>query len=202
MITAIVCSLTSPPKNTIAFKQPDLELMCKLYNPFMKKLAYNVSEHWSEISRDDAYQIACLTLVKLYKKHYYIHKALFTRSFNNEIYMQLRKSHRDIIMLSLEQSASNTEDDENLTIADSLVDTSIEDEIKQSEHDELMKTMYSNLRCLLVEVLSERQMEQFERDYLNKHTTNISRKQMQTIKKFLAKEGITYSTLLEYVLSK
>lgn len=186
-------------KYVVAYNQPSVELMLDLYKPLALKLAMEQSEKWPCIEYEDACSICNLTMIKLYKKGYYIHKRLLKRSFENAILMELRQERYRPDILSLEQVLFNNGDDEELRLVDMLPDTASELERERREEEEALYAMFNEVKRLLVDYMGERQFEQLLRDYGNKHTTSWSRKKMQQVKERFKKLGISRESFNKYL---
>lgn len=181
--------------NVVGYKQPSLELMLKLYDPLVKKLALEQSERWNEIEYDNAYQMCQFTMLNLYRKNYYIHKRLLERAYNNEILMYLSHDRNKPEIISMDQVVYDGGDDsEKLTLADMLPDTNAILEAEAREEQEVFDSIFAEVKDIIVELTGERQFEQLLRDYGNKHTTPWSRKKMQQIKEHFKKLGITWKS--------
>lgn len=189
-------------KYIILFKQPPLEMQIKMYIPYIKKLAQIQSQRWKMLEYDDVYSTCMLTCVKLYKRGYYLNKWLIKKSFENDILMLLRKRRHAPEVLSLEQIMYNSDSDDDVKLEDMLEDKRIEAKIQDEEESQLIHAIFLKVKELIVADIGERQFDQLFRDYGNKHTTNSSRKQMQTIKQRFDKQGITKMTFINFMENK
>ena len=189
-------------KYIILFKQPPLEMQIKMYIPYIKKLAQIQSQRWKMLEYDDVYSTCMLTCVKLYKRGYYLNKWLIKKSFENDILMLLRKRRNAPEVLSLEQIMYNSDSDDDVKLEDMLEDKRIDAKIQDEEESQLIHAIFLKVKELIVADIGERQFDQLFRDYGNKHTTNSSRKQMQTIKQKFDKQGITKMTFINFMENK
>ena len=151
---------------------------------------------------DDVYSTCMLTCVKLYKRGYYLNKWLIKKSFENDILMLLRKRRNAPEVLSLEQIMYNSDSDDDVKLEDMLEDKRIDAKIQDEEESQLIHAIFLKVKELIVADIGERQFDQLFRDYGNKHTTNSSRKQMQTIKQKFDKQGITKMTFINFMENK
>lgn len=198
VIVEIYTTLIKSTKCTsriIGYKQPAFCIMLKLYTPLIRTLAKNQCTRWSSLEYEDAVSICQLTMLKLYKKGYYLHKHLLEKSFNNAILMSLRKDKFAPEIVSLDEIAYTSENDKQITLVDMLEDTQAKLQQEEKEYEEYITTIFLKMKEFIVDMIGERQFEQLFRDYANKHTTTWSRKTMQKIKKEIAKLGITKSIL-------
>lgn len=197
-LTESILSNRNAVQSVVAYKQPSIELMVELYKPLMSKLALEQCERWTELEYDDAFSMCQLTMLKLYKKGYYVHKQLLKRSFENYVLMELRHSRNKPEIISLEQTIFSDGDSEPLSLADMLPDKDAELKREQKEEEEVFNAIFEEVKEIIVEFIGERQFEQLLRDYGNKHTTPWSRKKMQQIKEKLKKLGITWESFRRY----
>lgn len=188
-------------KSVIGYKQPSFELMLQLYKPLIHKLAVEQCNRWTELEYEDAVSICQLTMLKLYKKGYYIHKHLLRRSFENEILMSLRHSRSKPEMMSLEQEVSwkKSEEDDALTIASMIPDYEEELRVERAQDKAAFDAVFAEIKDILVDMLGERQFQQLLRDYGNRHTTSWSRRTMKRIKNKFKKVGFTIDILRWYL---
>lgn len=189
-------------KYIILFKQPSLEMQIKMYMPYIKKLAQIQSQRWKTLEYDDIYSTCMLTCVRLYKRGYYLNKWLIKKSFENDILMLLRKHRNAPEILSLEQIMHSSDSDENVKLEDMLEDKRINVKIQDEEESQLIHMIFLKVKEIIVTDIGERRFDQLFRDYGNKHTTNWSRKQMQTIKQKFDKQGITKMTFINFMENK
>jgi hypothetical protein len=66
----------------ICFGQPPLDLLVELYQPMLVKMAHKIHNQWNMFEIDDIVSMANLTVVKLYRQGYYIHKQLIWTALN------------------------------------------------------------------------------------------------------------------------
>lgn len=182
----------------IGYGQPNLELMTALYTPFVHKLALAQCEKWHQLEYEDAISMCMLTMIKLYRKGYYLHKSLLAKSFNNYILMELRPYKNAPEVISLEQVLYDDGVNDTLSAVDMIPDFEQELKLEQKEEHDAIKTIFDDVKYLLIDIMGERQFEQFYRDYANKHTTPWSRKKMQQVKDKFKKMGISLNSFTDY----
>ena len=193
-IETILCKLneydTSLRDNKpICFEQPSLELMQQLYRPLMHRLVAAQLLQWPQLEYEDLMQICMLSMVKLYKKGYYIHKSLLTRTFYNDVLMYLRPYKREPqIIVSLDALLCDTSDD-NKDV--NIIDTLVADDETDDETDDT----WPYVKPILLSIVTERQLQQLLLEYGTKNTTTWSRKLIQRIKAKFKKENITRYTI-------
>lgn len=197
-IIQIVKNYKHDKEGVIGYKQPPVNLMVVLYEPLIRKLAKQQSDRWRNLEYEDAKQMCYLVLLDLYNKNYYIHKNLLTKSYENYVLMYLRRDKYKPVEYSMEQVVYETDTDEAITYGDSIADESVEIEEEDKENQEMYSCIFSEIRDILVEMMGQRQFDQFYRDYVNKHTTTATRKKMIKVKERLRELGITLRSFNKY----
>ena len=185
--------LTLSNVNCICFKQPPLEMMIKLYQPMIQRMARRINESWRNFEYDDLVGMANYVIVKLYKKGYYLHKSLIWTSLNNEVLMQNRIYKSEPIVESLYDNTKRNvkSDSEELTYADLMRDESyIEEEEKQDEQ-QLEMYIFEQVKEIIIEKIGVRQWDQLWRDYGRGHTTNSTQATMRRMRTYFKELGLT-----------
>lgn len=139
----------------ICFKQPSLELMLLLYQPLMQRLVMAQQLQWPRLEYKDLMQLCSLSMIKLYKKGYYIHKSLLTQTFYNDVLMYLRPYKREPqVVVSLEGLLyDSNEDSKDLDIIDTIA---TDDEFDTDDED----IVWLRVKPILVSIVGERQLQQ------------------------------------------
>ena len=179
-------------QSVIGYKQPSIELMLELYKPLMRKMALEQSEKWTCLDYEDALSLCQYTMIRLYKKGYYIHKRLLYKSFENHILMQLRCEKNKPDIISLDHVVHSDGESGVITLGDVLPDTDAELKAEEELEKEVIDAIFEEVKTMIIDFIGERQFEQLFRDYTNKHTTNWSRKRMQDIKNRFKRLGISW----------
>ena len=182
-------------KRIIGYKQPSFEILLELYTPLIRTLAKRACSEWTELEYEDAVSICQLTMLKLYRKGYYLHKYLLEKSFKNEIRMSLRKTRYAPEMLSLDEIMYDSGDDTQITLIDMLEDTSLTIEQEERDRLEQVHSAFMKMKDFIVDMIGERRFDQLYREYSNKTVSHSSAMTMQRIKNELKKLGIDKSTL-------
>ena len=186
-------------KTVISYKQPSIEVMLKLYEPLIRKLAIEQCNNWPELEYEDAVSICRMTMFKLYKAGYYIHKHLLRKAFIRDILMSLRKSRNKPETVSIyEIIYVNGMDNDPVTLEDMLPDKQIDLQNEEEEEENIKRKIFEEVKQILIEYFGERQFDQLFRDYGNKHTTEWSRKKMIQVKELFKKLGLDYKTFRRY----
>lgn len=180
-------------KKVIGYGQPPIEIALEAFDPFVHKLAKYEKSRWSHLDYEDLCQTCRLVMIKLYRKGYYVHKRLLQKAFNNEVLMSIRHEKNSPGVVSFEDCfySKSTGDSEDLTVADTIPDTSIQEK-EEEEYRELAEHLiFEEVKDIVVDLIGIRQWNELMRDYGNKHTTAWSRKLMQKIKHHFETLGIS-----------
>lgn len=189
----ILLSDKKTTKRVIGYKQPSFEIMLELYTPLIRTLAKRACSEWTSLEYEDAVSICHLTMLKLYKKGYYLHKYLLEKSFRNEILMSLRKTRYAPEILSLEEIMYDSGDDNRITLIDMLEDTNLTIEQEERDRQEQIHRVFMKMKDFIVDMIGERRFDQLYREYSNKTVSHASAMTMQRIKNELKKLGIDKS---------
>ena len=167
--------------------------MLELYTPLIRTLAKRICTEWTELEYEDAVSICQLTMLKLYRKGYYLHKYLLEKSFKNEILMSLRKTRYAPEILSLDEIMYDSGEDNQITLIDMLEDTSLTIEQEERDRQEQIHNAFMKMKDFIVDMIGERRFNQLYREYSNKTVSHSSAMTMQRIKNELKKLGIDKS---------
>lgn len=180
-------------KKIIGYGQPSIEIVLETYDPLVHKLARYQKNRWKTYDYDDLCQICRFVMIKLYRKGYYIHRRLLQRSFENEIWMDVKKHKGDHLVVSFEdtfyQPAGNSS--EELLFADIVPDKELIEQEEEEDREEVNKLIFEEVKAIVIEHIGPRQWDELMRDYGNNHTTSWSRKALQRVKKHLEQLGIS-----------
>lgn len=183
----------SAKKKIIGYGQPSLEIVLETYDPLVHKLARYQNDRWKHYDYEDLCQICRLVMVRLYRKGYYIHRRLLQRSFENEVWMDVKKHKGDNAVVSFEDTfyrpLSNSS--EELQYADVVPDNDIVEKERIKDEKEVNHLIFEEVKDIVIDYIGVRQWNELMRDYGNNHTTSWSRKTLQRVKKHLAQLGIS-----------
>ena len=185
-------------KYVICYMQPPLDMLVKLYKPLVIKLAKEIHQYWQYLDMEDLIAMCNLVICDLYYKGYYVHKSLIRTSYINYVLMHIRKDKRKPTMISLDQEYSKTDDDDKVTVADMIADTSMVDELEDKYDCEVNSRVLQEVKEIVIDFIGQRQYDQLLREYGNKSTTAWSRKLMTTIKAHLFEMGINVKSFSKY----
>ena len=188
----------SKSTNVVCYAQPPLDLLILQYGPLVNKLAKEQHDKWKWLEYEDLVQMCVLCICELYCKKYYIHKSLLRRTFNNYVLMHIRKDKDKPVMLSLEQRFAKSDDDKDVTIADTIPDQRQIEALEQEELDAVEQQILEEMKGIIIDLVGPRQYDQLLREYGSKSTTPWSRKLMQKIKAHLFNLGISRKSFDKY----
>lgn len=174
----------------IGYKQPDITLMCKLYEPYIKKLASEQKQHWPYLEYEDLCQMCRLVMITLYKKGYYLHKSLLEKSFINYVLMHIKSQRNKPVILSLDDTFSKSEGNDDITFADTIPDMQELYERQDKEDEEEKQELIKQKREIVITIVGSRVYDQLVREYGNSCTTGSGVRTVQRIKEKLRKEGV------------
>lgn len=198
-ITSILLShlKTQEREDIIGYKQAPLELLVLYLEPLVKSLATEQMKYWP-IEFEDLCQICKLSMCKLYRKNYYIHKSILRQTFIRDVLMHLRKDRYKPLQISIDEPVAFDEDNNALRLSDTLVDVDAMNAMEDAE-DEIVKNQVNDaLKQLIIDVIGQRQYDQLLREYGNKSTTPWSRKTVQTLKNRFKRLGIDRNLFRRY----
>lgn len=183
---------TTHDKEILGYRQPPLDILVEVLEPMVKRLAKRQNDAWRHLEYDDLCQMCYLAIIDLYNKGYYIHKSLVERVLSNYVLLQLRPERNKPTVIPLHQTYKDGgEDGEKITIGDTIMDTSYEDEKEACDYKEFVSRTFDEVKEIVIDLIGPRQFDQLFRDYGKKHTTSQTRKMMQKVKAHLAMLGIT-----------
>lgn len=173
------------------FGQPSLDIMIEMYEPYIRKLAHEQYEHWQFLEYDDLLQMCYLSLVKLYRKGYYLNNLILRTTYIRDVLLSIRKLRTDYTVISVEDKYG---EDESLSIKDILEDTNYSNDIYDKEHLEEILYIFNEMKDIIIEMIGERRFDQLFREYKDKTTTASTRQTLNRIKRELASNNITMNS--------
>lgn len=201
-ITSAIVDYLLTLKNVkcICFGQPPLELLVKLYQPMLIKMAYKIHNQWQMFEIDDIVSMANLVVVKLYKQGYYIHKRLIWTALNNDVLVQCRKFKYQPLIIALEDTGEfySKTDDEKLTYKDMLKDSSYEEQEEKEDEQQLEQYVFEEVKSIIIDKIGERQWDRLWRDYGKGHTTNSTQATMRRMKAYISELGLTRQDFINH----
>lgn len=192
-IYSILTKKQDKRRKIIGYKQPSIEIMLEVFDPLVNKLAKLQFDRWKQYTQEDFCQMCRLVMIKLYRKGYYIHKVLLQKAFNNHVLMSLRPERNAPVIVSFEDTfyKSMKSDSETILFADTIADTSIEEEQENTRITEAEAAIFEEVKNIVIELVGERQWRELMRDYGNKHTSTRTRKLMNKIKTYFNALGLS-----------
>ncbi len=192
-IYSILTKKQDEKRKIIGYKQPSIEIMLEVFDPLVNKLAKLQFDRWKQYTHEDLRQMCRLVMIKLYRKGYYIHKVLLQKAFNNHVLMSLRPERNAPMIVSFEDTfyKSIKSDSETILFADTIADTSIEEEQENTRIAEAEAAIFEEVKSIVIELVGERQWRELMRDYGNKHTSTRTRKLMNKVKSHFNMLGLS-----------
>lgn len=178
-ITNSIIKSSEKTKILIGFEQPPLELLIKLYEPLINKLARTEAMHWDKLEFDDLYQMCRLSICDLYNQGYFIHKELIKITFIRAVLTELRLHGTEYDAIPMQNL--NTEDREYI---DYIEDESVEDEFK--EIIDGGQVYIDSRKQTVIDIIGQRQYDQIVREYRTGTTSNSTRKLVNKLKNQLS----------------
>lgn len=177
----------------ICFGQPPIELIAELYQPMIHKMASRLLVNWKQFEYDDLVGMGNQVMIELYRKGYYLNKALIWTALNNEVLMKCRKFKYQPIIVSIFDctKADIKIDNEELTYGDMVEDDSYNEEKEREDEQQLEKYTFEQVKEIIIEKIGERQWNEVWRDYGKGHTTGRSQAAMRRIKAYFNELGLT-----------
>lgn len=187
---------TTRQRGIIGYEQPTLAVLVEVMVPLINALVNREARRWRQFSHDDLTQTCYLCLCELYRKGYYVHKALLRRTFTNTLYYRLRKMPRDVTMVSL--TAPLHDSDDLLTMQDTIPDIAEEQERADKEDAEAMAQVLTAQRELIVGLIGQRRYDDLLREFRSKTVTNGTSSTVRRLRKMLADAGYDTSSWQKY----
>ena len=174
--------------STVCFLQPDLSMQCEMFTPYAHKLAADEHMHWQHMETDDLVQMVYESIIKLYRRGYYLNKFLVRKTFLNSLYGTLRKYSPDK-ECSL-YTPINKDGMRDITIADIVEDDTLKTRDAEETADALL-TVIEDMRDTILQYISQRQYDQLLFEYGNKCVSMSSAKTVQQLRQRLKRDGFT-----------
>jgi hypothetical protein len=184
---------TMKHKKVIGYGQPDVALMLEAYDPLVNKLASIQNNKWDMYTYEDLCQICRLEILTLYRKGYYIHKRLVEKAFINRLLMNTRHERNKPLCLSFEDVfyKTSSSDSEKLQVADTIPDTDLIEKEKEEEERIAESLIFEEVKAIIIDLLGPRRWDELLRCYGSNVTTATTRKNMQIIKNYFEKLGLS-----------
>lgn len=194
MTTIMSHACEDETKVIIGYKQASLATLVELYEPLVKKLAFEQHECWQDLEVDDLCQICRMVICTLYNGGYYIHKRLIQRSFYNEVLMIERKKMSQYPIVDGEPKAPtivSTDDvmysndgNDTVTYGESIedphrVDDALLEECDVKETEDLM----GYYKDLVIDVMGARTYDAVLTEYKNGNPSKWAVTEVQKVKK-------------------
>ncbi len=152
--------LSEPTKTGMRYCQPPLEQWLELFKPLLQRLVSEVQSTYEKLipDREDLLSILYLTVVKLHRQGYYLHKHLIKRSYINALNMECRVLKGLQITDSLDVPIGHDDEGKEITLLDTLCDKVstewAEDNTTYTDKD-YWSDMYERIRTVMVQDMGE-----------------------------------------------
>lgn len=188
-ITNIVNAAVDSNKahSIVGYDQPMLSVLVEVMAPLVNSLVNLEAKRWRQFSHDDLTQTCYMCLCELYRKGYYIHKALLRRAFTNTLYYKLRKSPRDVVIVSLTAPVHDTDD--LVMVQDTIPDIDEEYEREEYENKQVVNQILSEQREIIINLIGERRYNDLLREWRSKTVDNSSSVTVNRLRKKLIEAG-------------
>lgn len=185
IVTAAATNTAS--RGIVGYEQPSLSILVEVMAPLVNSLVNRQASRWRQFSHDDLTQTCYMCLCELYRKGYYIHKALLQRTFTNTLYYKLRKVPRDVTMVSLSAPVHDTDD--IVQVQDCIPDEAELVEEEERENNAVVAQILAEQRAIIVELIGQRRYDELLREWRSKTVTNKSSATVNRLRKMLLDAG-------------
>ena len=189
--TAFRNIISNITQRDIIFEQPPLEIMIELYTPYVRSLAYKQSQHWSQLEYEDLVQMCFLSMIKLYRKGYFLNKHLLETTYIRDVLLSIRKNRTDKDIVSIDSKYGK---DESLTISDTLEDVAFTNKRDDDEYLAEILYIFNEVKEMIIEQIGERRFEQLFNEYKNKTTSTNGQQTMFRLRRSFAQNNITLNS--------
>lgn len=186
IITVMLCSNAN-----IVYDQPSLDIMIEMYTPLVHRLAHEQKQHWCNLEYEDLVQMCYLSMIKLYRKGYYLNKSLLETVYIRDILLSIRKSRTDYEIVSINDTYGK---DESLTVSDTLEDIKFANDRLDEENREEIMYIFNEVKDMIIDQIGERRFEQLFNEYKNRTTTTNGQQTMFRLRRSFAKDNITMNS--------
>lgn len=185
--------------NIAGYKQPTLDIIVEAYIPLIKTISNKLLIKWPNLEFDDIYQLCMIALINLYKSNYYLHKKLIIRACNNEILEYLRKHKNNTDIISIYDMLGSP--DENLTIADTIMDPESLYQQTDNEVKVARLQIYNEIKDIIIDRFGPRRFDRLYNAYAkgSGYGNNTAARDLITIKRYLKSQNITKESFNKYL---
>ena len=177
-----------PSSTGTRYVQPPIDQWLQLYQPLLYQLVHKAYPFYQKLfTEKELLSTLYLVVTKLYKKGYYLHKALINRAFLNEVNMEVRKlkRHQDDVSLDTEIGGDNgSSDDATLTIGDTLIDQNATDTAHELTHYSLKDYWEDMFQAVKECMLQDMSQLSFDRILLQLSTKTVDNQTSHRLMKY------------------
>lgn len=178
-------SCTPAGKSHTRYVQPPLDQWLNLFTPLLHKMVHKAYPFYQKLfTQSELLSTLYLTVVKLYKKNYYLHNTLIYRSFINELNMEVRHIKRHQDDLSIDTEVGHDTEDNPLTIGDTLIDQQATDEANELTHYTLQDYWQDMFEAIKAVMLDDMSQLSFDRIMIQIQSRTITPQVSRQLKKY------------------
>ena len=157
IVDHILLSSANKDNSIVYYVQSGLDVLDRMYEPLMMSLAKDMHSNWGKyIDYEDLFQMCRLTLCKLYKAGYYIHKSALKQAFIHDVIVAMRSHVHDPILVGL---YDNITDEGNGTISEELPDTALDNTKQDEDETDTMLSIFNTVKPLIIDAIGERRFK-------------------------------------------
>lgn len=152
---------TDQSEDHMYYVRPPLDKWFELFEGLLASMVIKVYPKYKKLipDKDDLRSILNLTVVRLYKKGYYLHRYLIYKAFLRALNDECRKLKSDYVVLSLEDSVTLSKDGDQFVRIDECTcderSTSWAKKAVSYSEDDYWEDVLNTLRSIIIKDLSE-----------------------------------------------
>ena len=152
------------PPNKVRYVQPPIEQWLTIFRPLLMTMVTKVQSRYENIipDRDELISILYLTVMKLYRQGYYLHKTLIQKSYINNLNMECRKLRGLSITDSIDAPVSEDDNGEPITLLDQIADPDASEwlrKICEDTDEDRRQDLFKRIKSRMLEDMSELQFD-------------------------------------------
>lgn len=174
------------PPNKVRYVQPPIEQWLQAFRPLLLKMVTKVHPRYEKLmpEKEELISILYLTVMKLYRKGYYLHQTLIQKSFVNELNMACRQLKGLPLTDSLDAPTGKDDDGKVITLLDQIIDpdaTRWAHSCNNYTESDYWQDMYERIKTRMLQDMSELQ---FDRIMIQLKTNTVDRSTSYKLNKY------------------
>lgn len=174
------------PPNKVRYVQPPVEQWLTVFRPLLMRMVTKIHPKYKNLmpERDELVSILYLTVMKLYRKGYYLHQTLIQKSFINDLNIECRRLKDIAITDSLDASVGEDDDGKLVTLLDLIADPSAThwaNSCNRYTDEDYWSDMFERIKARMLQDMSELQ---FDRILLQLKTKTVDRSTSYKLDKY------------------